>query len=262
MITPSISFRVPTHPSLPEYRHWFEEDAPWEESLIDRLYDMSLSLAKESTWDTTSRRAQTKRAEWSENVKDNNASGRGTFPVQNYGHVDIKQGRMIAWPNIMHHRFSGIQLQDKTRPGKMSFVQVSLVDPEQRIVSTANVPLRRGDWFGDALFQSGKDWGKVSKELTGLLIEQGAEVPIGVLQEIQNVGGGEKDKARIKRPHLPNELMDMVWDELSDDHSEALMPRRATKEIRLELMEGRERFRKKMEENLGEDRSRWMIPAS
>lgn len=54
----------------------------------------------------------------------------------------------------------------------------------------------------------------------------------------------------------------MVWDELSDDHSEALIPRRAAKEIRLELMEGRERFRKKMEENLGEDRSRWMIPAS
>lgn len=247
-------------------------------SYIERLNRTCLSLAKEDE-DTTLKREKLidppagacgaaddiHTPQWSQDIETQfaSAAGRGTLPVQNYGQVNIRQGRIVAWPNTMHHRFSGIELEDKTRPGKMSFVQVSLVDPEQRIVSTANVPPQRADWFGEVLFQSEQDLAKIPSELLELLMERGAEVPVELLDKIRNVEGQGGNEREAKRPLLPNELVDMVRNELGDDYFEGLMTRKEAEEIRLELMEEREKFRKKMKDNLEkEKRTKWWIPGS
>jgi hypothetical protein len=44
------------------------------------------------------------------------------------------------------HRVSPFKLQDPTKPGHRRFIALWLVDPHQRIISTANVPPQQLDW--------------------------------------------------------------------------------------------------------------------
>ncbi|KAK2467432.1 hypothetical protein APHAL10511_000667 [Amanita phalloides] len=67
--------------------------------------------------------------------------------VQNVGSVDTNQGRMITFPNIFQHQVQPFRLQDPTKPGHRKILAFFLVDPNIKIVSTANVPCQRIDWW-------------------------------------------------------------------------------------------------------------------
>lgn len=48
------------------------------------------------------------------------------------------------------HRVSSFRLKDATKPGHRRFLALWLVDPHERIVSTANVPPQQRDWYADS----------------------------------------------------------------------------------------------------------------
>ncbi|PVH99122.1 hypothetical protein DM02DRAFT_565225 [Periconia macrospinosa] len=75
----------------------------------------------------------------------------GSSCLQNYGHVETKQGRLLAFPNMFQHCVSPFEIVDKENPGSRSFVALWLVDPHRRILSTANVPPLRMDWMEGCL---------------------------------------------------------------------------------------------------------------
>ncbi|CAJ2504217.1 Uu.00g116110.m01.CDS01 [Anthostomella pinea] len=66
--------------------------------------------------------------------------------LQNYGSVETREGRLIAFPNVFQHRVSSFRLQDATKPGHRRFIVLWLVDPNLRVISTANVPPQQLDW--------------------------------------------------------------------------------------------------------------------
>jgi hypothetical protein len=73
--------------------------------------------------------------------------------LQRLGSVSLPVHRLLAWPNVLHHRITPFELVDKTRSGYRSFLTLSLVDPHYRICSTRNVPPQRHDWWAEeALF--------------------------------------------------------------------------------------------------------------
>jgi hypothetical protein len=55
----------------------------------------------------------------------------------------------------MQHRVSPFALQDRTKPGHRKIIALFLVDPHTRIISTANVPPQRKDWWFDVVRESG-----------------------------------------------------------------------------------------------------------
>ncbi|CRG86737.1 hypothetical protein PISL3812_03748 [Talaromyces islandicus] len=65
--------------------------------------------------------------------------------VQEVGGVKILDGRAITWPNTLQHR-GVLELEDKTKPGYAQILQFMLIDPNIRVISTANVPPQRLDW--------------------------------------------------------------------------------------------------------------------
>ncbi|THW58328.1 hypothetical protein D6D19_10422 [Aureobasidium pullulans] len=69
--------------------------------------------------------------------------------LQRLGSVGLPAGRLVAWPNVLHHRITPFEHLDKTRPGRRSFLTISLVDPNYRICSTRNVPPQRHDWWAE-----------------------------------------------------------------------------------------------------------------
>jgi hypothetical protein len=67
--------------------------------------------------------------------------------VQNLGSVKCKSDRMLAFPNTLQHRVQPFRLEDPTRAGHRRFLVLWLVDPNYRVVSTANVPPQQHNWF-------------------------------------------------------------------------------------------------------------------
>ncbi|MEU2548723.1 DUF4246 domain-containing protein [Streptomyces roseolus] len=59
---------------------------------------------------------------------------------QPLGSASTPQGRCLAFPNVLQHRVGAFRLADPTRPGHRKILAFFLVDPSQRIVSTADVP--------------------------------------------------------------------------------------------------------------------------
>ncbi|KAK4074422.1 hypothetical protein Purlil1_12962 [Purpureocillium lilacinum] len=82
---------------------------------------------------------------WLERVLGTSLGASGSC-TQNYGEVETRQGRLIAFPNVFQHRVSSFRLQDPTKPGYRRFIALWLVDPHRRVISTANVPPQQEAW--------------------------------------------------------------------------------------------------------------------
>ncbi|OAL72274.1 hypothetical protein A7D00_3272 [Trichophyton violaceum] len=65
--------------------------------------------------------------------------------VQEIGSVLCKAGRLVTFPNSLQHRVHPFELDDPTQPSHRKILVLFLVDPNTRIISTANVPAQRAD---------------------------------------------------------------------------------------------------------------------
>jgi hypothetical protein len=180
--------------------------------------------------------------------------GCGNSPcLQNYGSVETRQGRLLAFPNVLlvfssllenkftnhcgrQHRVSPFKLIDPTKPGHRRFIALWLVDPTKRIISTANVPPQQMSWYNESLLGNTPgarkaNLAKLPAEILALLQERGfpTTTPGADVEMVQNVS-------------LPEELMDMVR-EYSDANKDALpMGLEEAKEHRAKLMRERGAF--------------------
>ncbi|TPX16400.1 uncharacterized protein E0L32_004049 [Thyridium curvatum] len=68
-------------------------------------------------------------------------------PIQNLGTVLTRPGRMLAFPNALQHKVQPFELADPKRPGHRKILAMFLIDPYRRVLSTANVPPQRRDWW-------------------------------------------------------------------------------------------------------------------
>ncbi|KAF4435937.1 hypothetical protein F53441_13365 [Fusarium austroafricanum] len=74
-------------------------------------------------------------------------SGSPSSAVQHVGSILTRPGRALFFPNLFQHRVSPFRLIDPSKPGHRKIVALFLVDPKIPIISTANVPPQRQDWW-------------------------------------------------------------------------------------------------------------------
>ncbi|KAF2744937.1 hypothetical protein M011DRAFT_153165 [Sporormia fimetaria CBS 119925] len=158
--------------------------------------------------------------------------------LQNYGSVEMRKGRLLAFPNVFHNRLSPFSLQDRTKPGHCRFIALYLVDPTIRIISTANVPPQQQSWWLDAAFGSTENENerkqnldKLPPEVASLLAEEGCDVKFSNLRESK----------------LPPELMDMVKKYFDASLHSLPMSAEEASMHRERLMQERSAFAKAME---------------
>ncbi|TFK66457.1 hypothetical protein BDN72DRAFT_145415 [Pluteus cervinus] len=104
--------------------------------------------------------------------------------IQELGSVKTIEGRVITFPNILQHQVQPFQLADPTRPGHRKILAFFLVDPHIRIISTANVPCQRRDWWKETLRDGGLS--QLPVELQDRVVDQVVEFPID-LQEAKEL---------------------------------------------------------------------------
>ncbi|KAF5680020.1 hypothetical protein FHETE_562 [Fusarium heterosporum] len=156
--------------------------------------------------------------------------------VQRYGSVETKQGRLLAFPNVFHHRVSPFELQDKTKPGHRRFIALWLVDPYRRVINTGNVPPQQQSWWMEQAFQglTTQDAEKIPSAVANLLSQSAPGHSISALDAATRGGGS-----------LPGELMNMVKEEAAK--IEGPMSLEEAKEHRLKLMDERTQFQSQVE---------------
>ncbi|GAM84742.1 hypothetical protein ANO11243_027430 [Dothideomycetidae sp. 11243] len=74
--------------------------------------------------------------------------------VQDIGQVLTREGRMLAFPNLIQHCVTPFSLQDKTKPGHRKIIALFLVDPTRRIISTSHIPPQRKDWWAEEVLKT------------------------------------------------------------------------------------------------------------
>ncbi|KAL2866597.1 DUF4246 domain-containing protein [Aspergillus lucknowensis] len=79
---------------------------------------------------------------------DEDVKGRGeTRVTQDLGSISTREGRLLTFPNNLQHCVSPFALANSSKPGHRKILALFLVDPNYRIISSANVPPQREDWW-------------------------------------------------------------------------------------------------------------------
>lgn len=103
--------------------------------------------------------------------------------VQVVGSVECLEGRLLTFPNILQHQVQPFKLADPTKPGHRKILALFLVDPGVRIISTANVPPQRRDWWSESVIRdfakAGTKFATLSSELKEKVFEN-VDFPIGM----------------------------------------------------------------------------------
>ncbi|KAK2797855.1 hypothetical protein FQN50_009060 [Emmonsiellopsis sp. PD_5] len=96
--------------------------------------------------------------------------------VQNIGSVLCQEDRLLTFPNTMQHQVYNFSLKDRTKPGHRKILALFLVDPNIRIVSTANIPPQRQDWWREEIHRE-QSWSRLPVELQEQIMD-GVDFPI------------------------------------------------------------------------------------
>ncbi|KAI5363285.1 hypothetical protein Slin15195_G106690 [Septoria linicola] len=105
--------------------------------------------------------------------------------IQNLGHVNTREGRLLAFPNVFQHRAEPFSLEDKTQPGHRKILALFLVDPYIRIPSTANVPPQQKEWWRGMLYGLDRV-ADLPPELAEGIVESAGDLPID-LEEAKKI---------------------------------------------------------------------------
>ena len=101
--------------------------------------------------------------------------------MQFLGSVNMPEGRLVTFPNILQHRVQPFELADHTKPGHCKIIALFLVDPGIRVTSTANVPCQQNDWWTEALAEmEGSPLEKLPVELREKVLDEAHDSSISL----------------------------------------------------------------------------------
>ncbi|KAF2802928.1 uncharacterized protein BDZ99DRAFT_468593 [Mytilinidion resinicola] len=99
--------------------------------------------------------------------------------IQDLGQVLTREGRLLVFPNVLQHQVQPFKLVDETRPGHRKMLALFLIDPYQRIISTANVPPQQKDWWAE-LVRDETRVGDLPAELQNFIVDDVTDFPISM----------------------------------------------------------------------------------
>jgi len=106
--------------------------------------------------------------------------------IENLGSVACTEGRLLTFPNLLQHRVEPFSLADPTKPGHRKILALFLVDPNIRIISTANVPPQQKSWWSEIVIKDfakrGTKLGTLSPEIQEKVFESVDEFPISLTE--------------------------------------------------------------------------------
>ena len=131
------------------------------------------------------------------------------------------------------------------KPGHQRFIALWLVDPNRRIISTANVPPQQRNWWLEGIL------GSTPEQCRAALSRLPAEIVSLIAIEHLSIHGvtNSTESREGAGSNLPPELMEMVREYYEGDQGALLMGAEEVREHRLKLMQERIAFLRTEEED-------------
>jgi hypothetical protein len=107
--------------------------------------------------------------------------------IQELGQILTKQGRLVAFPNVLQHCVQPFKLADPSKPGHRKLLAMFLVDPHIRILSTANVAPQRRDWWAEEIRKIER-FEALPREIFDRIIERVEEFPMSWDEAVETRG--------------------------------------------------------------------------
>lgn len=160
-------------PESPDYKggSWHVEGMKNESIVATGIYYFDVDNISES-------RLQFRQAVGEPNYEQNDTTGvrlvygmdQGAGMSQELGSVVTCGDRCICFPNTYQHRVAPFSLIDKLRPGVRKILVFFLVDPAERIVSTATVPPQQRAYLPE-LLQSMYPFNAIVPDLLNVVLD-------------------------------------------------------------------------------------------
>lgn len=117
--------------------------------------------------------------------------------MQELGKISTRQGRLIAFPNVLQHRVLPFSLQDPSKRGHRKILALFLVDPHIPILSTANVPPQQKEWWSEKIRED-RSLSNLPPELAEQIVDEVSGIPMS-LEEAKEIRLGlmEERKAFV-----------------------------------------------------------------
>ncbi|KAF2108294.1 hypothetical protein BDV96DRAFT_616369 [Lophiotrema nucula] len=93
------------------------------------------------------------------------------------GSVKTSQGRLLAFPNVLQHQVQPFGLADESKVGYRKILAMFLIDPHIPVLSTANVPPQRKDWWAEEVRKVGR-FAEIPEEVFEMIIDAVEGFPI------------------------------------------------------------------------------------
>lgn len=117
------------------------------------------------------------------------------------GSVLTKEGRLLAFPNVLQHRVPPFSTRDLSKPGYRKILALFLVDPHIRILSTSKVPPQQKEWWvGEVMGAAGTidRLSDMPTEMMGHILDDCDGFPIS-LEEAKEIRAElMKERSRIQ----------------------------------------------------------------
>ncbi|KAF2874623.1 hypothetical protein BDV95DRAFT_566610 [Massariosphaeria phaeospora] len=173
---------------------------------------------------------------WTERITGTTLGIDNSPSLQNYGSIETREGRLLAFPNVFQHQVSSFELADPTQPGHRRFIALWLVDPNFRTLSTADVPPQQHDWWAEATLgytpaMRAEAVSKLPPDVLSLIDENSAYTSTSST----TLAPGVPDK-------LPAELVEMVRQSFVEDARVSMMSKQEADAHRLKLIDEMGRF--------------------
>ena len=132
--------------------------------------------------------------------------------IQHIGDVNLKDGRVVVFPNTFQSKMSPFGLEDRTKPGHLRLLTIHLIDPNRRVMSTAMVPCQRRDWWAQEVRRQCPSFWRLPVEIWDKIVDSVEGWPLSTKEgeEIRKEFVEERDE--FQRQHTKSMEDYLGWD--------------------------------------------------
>ena len=137
--------------------------------------------------------------------------------IQHMGDIELREGRVVTYPNIFQTRLLPFSLRDPGQRGHIKLLTIHLIDPNRRMMSTAMVPCQRKDWWADEIRRQNAPIYRLPAEVWAKIVDMVEGYPVG-MDEAENIRREfMEERTEFQKKHTKAMEEYLEWDLERDD---------------------------------------------
>ena len=132
--------------------------------------------------------------------------------IQHIGDVNLKESRVVVFPNTFQSKMNRFSLDDASKPGHLRLLTLYLLDPNRRIMSTAMVPCQRRDWWSQEVRRQSPSLWRLPVEVWDKIVDSVEDWPLSMEEGDRLRKEFVDEREKFQRQHTKSMENYLGWD--------------------------------------------------